>query len=65
MDNKITKLTYTVPEMAAALGIGKIKAYDLVNRADFPAIRIGGKIIVPIEQLHRWIERESSKGGML
>lgn len=60
---KINKLTYTVPEMAQALGLGRNTAYDLVNRADFPAIRVGGKILVPIEALHNWLNREASQGG--
>lgn len=60
---KINKLTYTVPEMAQALGLGRNTAYDLVNRADFPAIRVGGKILVPIEALTNWLNREASQGG--
>ena len=60
---KINKLTYTVPEMAQALGLGRNTAYDLVNRADFPAIRVGGKILVPIEALNKWLNREASQGG--
>ena len=60
---KINKLTYTVPEMAQALGLGRNTAYDLVNRADFPAIRVGGKILVPIEALNNWLNRQASQGG--
>ena len=60
---KINKLTYTVPEMSQALGLGRNTAYDLVNRADFPAIRVGGKILVPIEALNKWLNREASQGG--
>lgn len=48
------KLTYSVPEMAMALGVSKPKAYELVNRSDFPKIRLGKKIVVPIQEFeHR------------
>lgn len=49
------KLTYSVPEMAAVLGIGKQKAYELTRRADFPKIRVGKKIIVPIREFETWV----------
>ena len=54
------KLAYSVPEMATALGIGKNVAYELVNREDFPALKIGDRrIIVPIEALKVWLEKQS------
>lgn len=49
------KLTYSVPEVALALGISKPKAYDLVNRCDFPKIRVGRKIVVPIQEFEHWV----------
>lgn len=49
------KLTYTVPEMAKALNIGKNKAYELVKTDGFPAIYIGSTIRIPIEALHKWL----------
>lgn len=52
------KLTMSVPEMAQALGISRAKGYDLVNRADFPKLRLGRKIVVPTEAFHHWLARE-------
>ena len=40
------KLAYSVPELAEVLGIGRNAAYELVQREDFPAVRVlhhGGK----------------------
>jgi len=52
---KTTKLTYTVPELADVLGIGKNKAYELVRTEGFPVIIIGSTIRIPIEALNKWL----------
>lgn len=52
---KPKKLTYSVPEMALALGVSAPKAYELVNRSDFPKIRLGKKIVVPILEFEQWV----------
>ena len=61
MNAIINKLTYTVEEMGEALGIGRVKAYELANRRDFPKIRIGKRIVIPIDSLNRWLENQSIK----
>lgn len=55
------KLTLTVSDIQQALGIGKNHAYELVNRADFPAIRLGRKIIVPREAFIRWLNAQTEQ----
>jgi len=47
MDKAVTKLTLTVPEAAARLGIGRNAAYQGVRRGEIPSIRVGGRILVP------------------
>ena len=47
----------SVAEMAETLGISRTTAYELVNREDFPSMRIGQRIIVPVDALDRWLER--------
>ena len=51
------KLALSVAEMAETLGISRTTAYELVNREDFPSMRIGQRIIVPVDALDRWLER--------
>lgn len=63
MTTEVKKLTYSVPEMALAIGISKPKAYDLVNRADFPKIRVGKKIVVPITEFERWVSNHAYDDG--
>lgn len=50
------RLTLTIPEVAELLGISVISAYNLAKRQDFPAIRVGKRIIVPRAAFDRWLE---------
>ena len=56
------KPTISVPEMAAELGIGLTKAYQLVHEPNFPTIRIGTRILIPVDRFHELLTQES-KGG--
>lgn len=53
------KLTYTVQEIAELIGISKPKAYELTCRQDFPAIRIGRRVVVPKEEFKTWLAAEA------
>lgn len=55
------KMSYTVPEVAKLLRIGKNKAYELVNTKGFPSVRLGGRIIVPAQMLTIWLN-DQAKG---
>lgn len=57
----VERLTLTVEEVARVLGIGRIQAYNLTHRADFPAIRIGKRIVVPRDALMRWLDRQTEQ----
>ena len=49
------KCVYTVDEIRMMLGIGKNEAYRLTHSKNFPAIRIGNRIVIPKEELRKWI----------
>ena len=57
------KLAYSSKEAAAALGVSLPTFYDLSNRADFPAIRVGRRVLVPVDGLRAWLKKESGKGA--
>lgn len=57
------KLTYNSKEAAAALGVSLPTFYELSNRADFPAIRVGRRVLVPVDSLRAWLAREAGKGA--
>lgn len=56
------KSTISVRELSSALGISIRKAYELVRREDFPVIRIGKRILVPVELLDEWLRRSACDG---
>lgn len=47
------RLTLTVEEAAATLGISRAFAYEAVRRGEIPSIRIGRRILVPYAALDR------------
>lgn len=49
-------------ELGEVLGIGRNAAYKLCNQADFPTVRIGHKLIIPVDGLRRWLEEQESRG---
>ncbi|MBQ2990899.1 MAG: helix-turn-helix domain-containing protein [Clostridia bacterium] len=50
-----------VSDLQQALGIGRNQAYDLVNRDDFPKIRVGRKILIPRDALIRWLDKQTQQ----
>ena len=42
--------------VAQTLGVGRATAYELMNEKDFPAIRVGSRIVVPKENFRQWVE---------
>jgi excisionase family DNA binding protein len=49
-------------EAAAALGVGRTKLYELLNSADFPVVRIGRCVRVPVDDLKLWKDRHVVMG---
>ncbi len=54
-------LMLSVPEVAAVLGISRARAYELARREDFPALKIGSRIVVPKEKFIRWVESQTGE----
>ena len=50
-------------QLAAALGISRAGAYQLVNTATFPRLRIGKRLLVPKDKLIDWIEQNTGGGN--
>ena len=57
----IVKKTYELPlslkveDIAEILGIGRVSAYNLVHRKDFPKIKAGRRIIIPTQAFLEWM----------
>lgn len=53
------KLTYTVPEAAAAIGVHPQTVYSLIHKEGFPVVWVGRLARIPVDGLKRWIEQQS------
>lgn len=49
------KMTMSVQELSAQMGISLPKAYELVKTPGFPIIRIGTRILIPVEAFKTWL----------
>ena len=55
------KTTMSVQELAAQLGVSLPKAYELVKQPGFPVIRVGTRILIPIDAFREWLVITSNK----
>jgi excisionase family DNA binding protein len=55
------RLTLTVDEAAATLGISRASAYEAVRRGQIPHIRIGSRILVPRSQLEKMLASDEPR----
>lgn len=60
MDN--AKLTLTVEETAAVLGISRGLAYEMVKTGRIPSIRFGRRVLVPRQALERLVNSRCNGG---
>ena len=55
------KTTMSVQELAAQLGVSLPKAYELVKQPGFPVIRVGTRILIPVDAFREWLVIASNK----
>lgn len=48
--------------VAKVLGVATSTAYELMHEKDFPALKIGNRLLVPKEKFQAWVESKT-KGG--
>ncbi len=57
-DNPLQKLAYSVDEAAQVLGVSRSTIYNLIHRADFPALKIGNRQLISREGLAEWVRNQ-------
>lgn len=50
-----TKAFLSIPEFMEVTGIRRTLAYDLVRREEVPSRKVGGRRLIPVESLRRWL----------
>lgn len=54
------RTTLSVQELSAQMGISLPKAYELVKTPGFPVLRIGTRILIPIDAYKEWLMKQST-----
>ncbi len=54
------KTTMSVQELSAQMGISLPKAYELAKSPGFPTIRIGTRILIPVDSYRKWLLKNST-----
>ncbi len=57
----MAELTYNVTEAAEALGISRRAMYNLINREDFPTLKVGSRRLISRELLAQWVRDQVEK----
>lgn len=53
------RLTLSVAEAAALLGVGRNHLYGLINEGQIPHVRFGRLIKIPKDALEEWLRAQS------
>lgn len=46
--------------VAKALGVATSTAYELMHEKDFPALKIGNRLLVPKEKFRQWVNNKTN-----
>lgn len=57
-------LLVSVADAARLLGIGKTEMYELVARGEFQRVRIGRRVLIPVQGLEEWVEQHTQASRM-
>lgn len=49
-----SKITVSVTEAAALLGVSRPTVYKLIHRGDFPVVRVGSRTLIHRRKLEEW-----------
>ena len=49
------KATLSVRDLSEKLGISLPKAYELVKQPGFPVLKIGSRILIPVDAFKAWL----------
>lgn len=58
-NEKDLPLCLKVSDVAAAMGVGSVTAYQLVKSEGFPRITIGKRIVIPKDAFLNWLHNQT------
>ncbi len=58
-----SRAVYTVKEVAGMLSLSLGGTYELVRDGTIPALKLGGRWVIPQKRFHAWLDGLSDDGG--
>ena len=55
MENECMQVAVSVSVAAKMLGVSRPTVYQYMNARDFPAFKIGGRVLVSVDGLREWV----------
>ena len=56
------KLTYSIKEAAAALGVGRTTLWGAISDGKLAAMKLGSRTLIPADALRQWVASMPSRG---
>lgn len=54
-------LAVSTSEAARLLSVSRPAIYQYIGRDDFPSFKLGGRVLVSVDGLRRWIDKQAAK----
>ena len=64
-DVSVQSLLLTVPQVAASLGLGRTKVYELIATEGLPVVKFGTATRVSLASLQKWVEKREKQSMSL
>lgn len=62
MMEKLEPFAVSAAEAARLLGVSRPKVYELLNRDDFPAFKLGSRTLISVDGLRQWVAKQAGDG---
>jgi len=59
LDDLDHRITLTIEETAALLGLGRSATYEAARRGQIPSRRLGRRVVVPVPALLEWLSSDA------
>lgn len=53
------KLAFSISEAARVVGVSRPTMYQWMNKPDFPCLRVGGVVRIPVRAFEIWINEQA------
>lgn len=64
MADKLEPLAVGTTEAARLLGVSRPTLYRLLSQTDFPAFRVGNRVLISVAGLQEWIDRKTKEDAV-